>query len=122
MGSGQTGWHDLPYPDGMSGLAEEHAALVALLRSLPKGESWFTVTEAVLEHGSALAAWEEQGTGALIPDPARDALFGQALAQVAEWERSGWRLLGILDDAYPARVREIHQAPPFLFAVRDAAG
>jgi len=75
----------------MSGLAEEHAALVALLRCVPKGSSWFTVTEAVLARGSALAAWEEAAGGALIPDPAMTAVLEQALRDVAEWDRSGWR-------------------------------
>jgi DNA processing protein len=100
----------------MSGLAEEHAALVALLRSLPRGEPWFTVTEAVLKQGSALAVWENQAGDALIPDPARDSLYAEALREVAQWDDTGMRLLGILDEEYPARVREIHQAPPFLFA------
>jgi DNA processing protein len=113
---GTDGWHDLPYAIWMNGLAEERAALVAMLRSLPKGESWFKVTEAVLKHGSALAVWAEQADDALIPDPAREYLLTEALRQVQEWESSGLDLLTILDERYPLRVREIHQAPPFLFA------
>lgn len=115
-GSAHTGGRGLPYAGGVSGMAEEHAALVALLRGLAKGSSWSDVTTEVLERGSALAAWDAQGGDALIPEPAREALFGQALEQVGEWEQAGWRMLGILDEEYPARVREIHQAPPFLFA------
>lgn len=107
----------LPYACRMSGLAEEHAALVALLRGLPKGESWFAVTETVLAHGSAMAAWHESVSDALIRDPAKDLQFEQARRDVAEWDSAGWRLLGVLDEAYPARIREIHQAPPFLFAL-----
>lgn len=101
----------------MTGSAEEHAALVALLRGLPKGEPWSSVAEEVLALGSALAVWERQSADCLIPDPARASLFEQALIDVASWDDAGWRLLGILDDDYPARLREIHQAPPFLFAV-----
>lgn len=106
----------LPYAGRMSGSAEEHAALVALIRGLPKGQGWSTVTEMVLARGSALGVWEEQGAGVLIPDPAMESQLGQARLDIAEWESTGWHLLGVLDDAYPARLREIHQAPPFLFA------
>lgn len=115
-GRPKVGWGGLPYAGPMSGLDEEHAALVALLRQLPKGQPWSTVTEEVLTQGSARRVWEGQADASLIPDPARDELLDQALLDVAKWDDAGWRLLGILDEAYPARLREIHQAPPFLFA------
>lgn len=100
----------------MSGRPEEHAALVALLRQLPKGERWSTVTDLVLTQGSAVGVWNDEAAGALIPDPASESLIEQALLDVAGWDDAGWRFLSILDEAYPSRVREIHQAPPFLFA------
>ena len=100
----------------MSGSADEHAALVALLRGVAKGESWSSVAEAVLASGGALAAWEQQSADSLIPDPARVSLFDRALSDIAIWANAGWRLLGIADEDYPARLREIHQAPPLLFA------
>lgn len=108
----------LAYADGMAD-DMEHIALVALLRALPKGERWASVTERMLEHGSAVAAWEERIGEALIPDPQLTAEFELAAADVAKWSSSGWRLVGILDEEYPARLREIHQAPPFLFAAGD---
>lgn len=107
----------LLYAGSMSGSVEEHAALVALLRELPKGERWSTVTELVLTRGSARAVWDDETSGTLISYPSRDTLLDQALQDVASWAAAGWLLLGILDAEYPARLREIHQAPPFLFAV-----
>lgn len=94
----------------------EHAALVALLRSLPKGQGWGSVTEQVLEMGSAEQAWGARQGDALLPHPDRGKQLADAESEVTSWEASGWRFLSILDADYPARVREIHQAPPFLFA------
>jgi DNA processing protein len=113
----RAGQNVLPYCGVMSASAEEHAALVALLRALAKGEPWSSVAEEVLATGSALAVWERNGAGAMFPDPARASLFEEALTDVGRWADEGWRMLGILDEGYPARVREIHQVPPFLFAV-----
>jgi DNA processing protein len=100
----------------MTGATEEHVALVALLRTLAKGERWATVTERVLERGSALAVWHDKASDALLPDPSLAPEFDQATLDVKEWTNARWRIVGILDDLYPARLREIHQAPPFLFA------
>lgn len=105
----------LAYAGHMTGTLEEHVALVALLRSLPKGERWASVTEQVLEYGSAVAVWEERTSDALLPDPSLAATFEQAMLDVKEWANAGWHMVAIMEDAYPARLREIHQAPPFLF-------
>jgi DNA processing protein len=51
----------------------------------------------------------------MSPPAEPDALTGAA-QQIARWAGQGWRLLSILDDDYPARLRAIHQAPPVLFA------
>lgn len=112
----QTPQSRLAYSGLMTGATEEHAALVALLRTLPKGKRWASVTERVLEGGSALDVWHQQTADALLPDPALTAEFDQALLDVKEWTNAGWHMVGILDEGYPARLREIHQAPPFLFA------
>jgi DNA processing protein len=100
----------------MTGATEEHIALVALLRTLAKGERWATVTERVLERGSAHAVWHEKTSDTLLPDPSLAAEFDQATLDVNAWITAGLRMVGILDDLYPTRLREIHQAPPFLFA------
>ena len=112
----QTQASALAYAGTMTMAPEEHAALVALLRNLAKGERWGTVTERVLELGSAVDVWHDKTADALLPDPSLSAEFDQAMLDVKEWANAGWHMVGILDDAYPARLREIHQAPPFLFA------
>jgi DNA processing protein len=95
----------------------EDAALVALLRSLPRGARWGTVSELVLEHGSAVEIWAEPDADALLARPERAEVLAAAARDLESWAASGWRFLGILDEDYPSRVREAHQAPPFLFAV-----
>ncbi|WP_344067804.1 DNA-processing protein DprA [Nostocoides vanveenii] len=90
-----------------------------MLRTLAKGERWASVTERVLEAGSAVNAWQEKTADALLPDPQLDAALEGAKSDVRAWGEAGWRMVGILDDIYPARLREIHQAPPFLFASGD---
>jgi DNA processing protein len=95
---------------------DEHAALVALLRSLPKGGRWGTVTDLVLERGSAVEVWAEAEADALLPRPERVEMLAQAAADVARWRAGGRRFVGVLDGDYPVRLREVHQAPPLLFA------
>jgi len=112
----QTPWWRLAYAGRMTRETEEHIALVALLRTLAKGERWATVTERVLERGSARAVWQEKTSDALVPDPSLAAEFDQATLDVNAWITAGRQMVGILDDLYPTRLREIHQAPPFLFA------
>ena len=106
----------LPYAGAMSTATEEHAALVALLRTLSRGQRWANVTEEVIECGSASALWEHKVGDALLPDPDLAGAYEQAKADVGSWAEAGYRMVGILDETYPARLREIHQAPPFLFA------
>jgi DNA processing protein len=98
---------------------DEHPALVALLRSLPKGAGWGTVADQVLERGSAVAVWEDSDDDTLLPRPERAQALADAARDIERWDAEGWRLLSILDAEYPARVRDVHQAPPFLFAVGD---
>lgn len=106
-----------PYADAMTELKiREHAALVALLRSLPKGRRWGDVTEALLQTGSASAMQNDQTDQALIPDESEAAHLRRALDDVRDWSQKHWQFLSILDATYPARLRDIHQAPPFLFA------
>jgi DNA processing protein len=103
----------------MSTTLVECAALVALLRTLAKGQRWATVTEAVIEQGSACSVWDAKVSATLLPDPELEAAYSQAEVDVAAWVAAGYRMVGILDPDYPARLREIHQAPPFLFAAGD---
>jgi DNA processing protein len=52
----------------------------------------------------------------LVDTPGEADPLGAAAAQIAGWADQGWRLMTILDEDYPARLRAIHQAPPVLFA------
>ncbi|WP_166352590.1 DNA-processing protein DprA [Phytoactinopolyspora limicola] len=92
---------------------DEHAALVAMLRSTTA--KWHELTLELLERGSALALWEERDRGALIADPTDASQLDSAARDIDEWQQRGWCFVSILDDVYPAQLRDIHQAPPFLF-------
>lgn len=115
----QTRPSTLTYADPMPAVTAEHIALIALLRTRSRGERWATVTERVLEVGSAVAVWDATAGSMLLPDPALAAAYDEARADANRWADAGYRMVGILDSDYPARLREIHQAPPFLFAAGE---
>ncbi|MGH3123774.1 MAG: DNA-processing protein DprA, partial [Streptosporangiaceae bacterium] len=94
----------------------ERAALVALLRERPGGRRWPDITAEILEAGSALEAWQRLVPPVLVSPPGEPGALTRAARQIARWTGQGWRLLSILDEDYPARLRAIHQAPPVLFA------
>lgn len=78
------------YSDGMDTLGpEERAALVALLQERPRGLRRGEITVGPLE---------------------------AAAREIASWTDQGHTMLTILDRQYPERLREVHQAPPVLFA------
>ena len=106
----------LTYAGHMTTATEEHVALVALLRTLSRGERWASVTERVLERGSAVAVWEDKIGETLLPDTELSSVYSQSAVDVRTWVSAGYVMIGILDSDYPGRLREIHQAPPFLFA------
>lgn len=100
---------------------QEQAALIALLRASPA--SWAGATADVLEAGSALDVWRAWWTEhepVTLLEPADDAANADPLAAAAadidSWAQQGWILTTVLDEAYPPRLREIPQAPPFLFS------
>ncbi|MEU5548166.1 DNA-processing protein DprA [Micromonospora sp. NPDC047793] len=103
----------------ISAMPESHqvqvAALVALLRQ--PGARWAEVAAEVLAEGSALAVLRRQiGAGETLfgDDPVRDAL-GAARAEMQAWAAEGIEVYSFFDDAYPARLRDIHQMPPIVF-------
>ncbi len=100
---------------GGSGGAER-AALVALLRERPGGLGWAEITAGVLEAGSAAVVWQRLMPPVLVKPPGEPDPLEAAARQIGRWADRGWRLLSILDDDYPPRLRGIHQAPPVLFA------
>jgi DNA processing protein len=95
--------------------AGERTALVALLRESPGRRGWAQITVDVLEAGSALAVWQRLVPPLLVTPPGEPDPLDAAAGLISRWTGRGWRLLSILDDDYPARLRGIHQAPPLLF-------
>lgn len=96
---------------------EEQAALVDLIRTRPQGMTWLELTAEVRLHGGPREALSALEPGSLFPSEERQADYARALADVTEWGREGLQFLTIVDDRYPGAVRDIHQAPPFLFAI-----
>jgi DNA processing protein len=94
----------------------ERAALVALLRARPEGISWPEIAAEVLEAGSALDVWHRLVPATLLNAPGEPDNLETAARDVDAWTTQGNTLVTILDEDYPARLRGIHQAPPFLFA------
>ncbi|HUZ23746.1 MAG TPA: DNA-processing protein DprA [Streptosporangiaceae bacterium] len=93
---------------------QEQAALVALLRG--QGASWPEVTADVLGAGSAREVWQRRSPAVLLEAPGDGDALAAAAAEIGRWAGQGWKLTTILDADYPARLREIHQAPPVLFS------
>ncbi|MGW6455599.1 DNA-processing protein DprA [Streptomyces sp. NPDC055078] len=94
----------------------ERAALIALLR---RGDrSWTELTDQIETVGSARTVLDDaldvSGQGALF-DTAPAADLETLVAEIADWEREGMRLVTILDEDYPLYLRLVHQRPPFLF-------
>jgi DNA processing protein len=93
---------------------EEQAALLAWLRR-PQ-VVWPAVTERLEECGSVQQAVAEE-------TPAQGSLFDvppsvgieEAVSDLECWERGGIRMVSVLDSAYPANLRMVHQRPPVLF-------
>ena len=95
---------------------QERAALVALLRERPGERGWAEIVAGVLEAGSAVSVWRRLVPPVLVNPPGEADPLDAAAAQIVGWADQGWRVLSILDEDYPARLRAIHQAPPVLFA------
>lgn len=94
----------------------EQAALVALLHERPRGLKWAAITDLVLERGSAVAVREEIGGDALFDSAHSESELTRAVHHLESWAASGLMFWSILDQRYPSRVRDILEAPPFLFA------
>lgn len=95
---------------------EEQAALVDLLRTRPRGLGWAELTSEVRRNGGPRQALEALEPATLLPSDSRVADRAHALQDVQSWASEGMIFLTIADDRYPGSIRDIHQAPPFLFA------
>jgi len=103
------------YGDPMSTEVSERAALVALLRERPESRSWAGLTVEILAAGSAVTAWDALVDQPLVWTPGAPDPRQVAAADLAVWDSQGHRLVTVLDNQYPARLRGIHQVPPVLF-------
>jgi DNA processing protein len=95
---------------------EERAALVALLQVRPQGVRWGEITAEVVEAGSALEVWHRLVPPTLVSPPGELDPIDAAARDIETWADQGHTMLTVLDGAYPARLRGVHQAPPVLFA------
>jgi DNA processing protein len=86
----------------------ERAALVYLLRN---GKRWRHLTDLVALTHSALAVLRREFSDIYPEDDALKAVE----MEIQRWERSGCRLVTILDDDFPLNLRGVHDRPPFLF-------
>lgn len=94
---------------------EESAALLALLRIKPNKATWNELVTAVLHHGSAIKAWPSLTDDGSLAPPTFGAELAAARVEVEDWRARGLTYSSVLDPRYPAQLRDIHQAPPFLF-------
>jgi len=109
--------HDLYYAGSVvESNIEEQAELVALLRERPGGLNWIQLAGAVLEYGSPSAARGRLVSDSLFGDDEHEIRLKEARRDVASWLADGLDFWPIVDERYPARVRDIQEAPPFLFA------
>ena len=107
-----------PWPDYARPmtLTLERAALVTLLRTAT--QPWHAYADAVELRASALAVLEEE-RGLLAHDG-----LDEASDQLADWERSGIRVLTVLDSDYPENLRAVSRpaAPDLRRRVAAPAG
>src|SRR3984957_1178883 len=101
----------------MSGNLDEHAALVALLRAPPDGLSWPEIAAQLLETGSAAEVWNQHAPAPALFGMQDEITPGSVIEDLRPWQAHGYRLLSILDDDYPVRLRGVQQAPPVIFTL-----
>lgn len=106
------------YPDAVpvTSTLEEQARLVRLLHDRPGGRSWPEISGVLLSYGSVSAAEAAMQSGQPELVPSDENATDESLTEVTQWRREGLDFVTILDDRYPRRLRDIHEAPPFLFA------
>jgi DNA processing protein len=98
-------------------VSDEYAALVALLQAMPGGLSWPEIAGELIDAGSAIEVWERQAPAPALMDLPEDISPRSAADDIAGWAAQGYRLLSILDEDYPTRLRGIHEAPPVIFTL-----
>lgn len=79
---------------------EEHAALVALLRTRPGGMRWTDVVTDVLESGSALEVWHRMTPATLMEMPGETSVLTAAARDIETWVGQGSTVLTTPGSAY----------------------
>lgn len=106
----------LHYAEVVEPRIEEQAEMVALLRERPGGLNWIQLARAVLERGGVGGVRAELVPDDLFGDDEHAGRLEEARRDVRSWHDEGLEFWTIVDEHYPARVRDIQEAPPFLFA------
>ncbi|PSL08466.1 DNA processing protein [Haloactinopolyspora alba] len=94
---------------------DERVALLALLQTRPQRISWSKITEQIIDAGSATDVWNRLVPPTLTPPPNGSDPIDAAEQTISAWGEQGLRFVTFLDADYPAPLRGIHEAPPFLF-------
>jgi DNA processing protein len=99
----------------VSEVSDDAAALVALLRLSSHGLTWPQIAAEVAEAGGALPVWRRYAVEPPALFDLREDPLVQATADLQRWRGQGITVLTVVDAAYPAQLREIHEMPPILF-------
>lgn len=99
---------------------DQAAALVALLRHVGRERSWASLAAEVWIAGDAVAVWRDRvGGDSLVMDPRSLEALELARGDVLAWKARGLRLITVLDEEYPSRLRDIREVPPFVFVAGE---
>ncbi|GHJ49055.1 hypothetical protein Cs7R123_63970 [Catellatospora sp. TT07R-123] len=95
----------------------ERAALVALLNpgSGHPTASWPRLASEVLDRGSARDLLQHPSGQQTLINADADERLAAATALVRHWQDQGIGVHGVLDDTYPALLRDIRERPPIIF-------
>jgi DNA processing protein len=100
----------------------ERAAVLALMAR--RKVEWNRLAGSIEEEGSALAlleALEEKKDPRLFAVESSEVTLDQLEEQAIAYEREGFRLITVLDAAYPMNLRMVHDRPPALFVQGELA-
>lgn len=97
------------------GIRGEGVALLALLHLRPGKRTWNEITAETLRAGSASEALDVLTDDGSLVRPSLAPELERAASEVDAWRAAGINFVTILDPEYPAQLRDIRQAPPFLF-------
>jgi DNA processing protein len=100
--------------------ADEHAAIVALLRTGRR--PWVEYAELIEDRGTAAAVFDEElatppEQASLLPEetPGAEELLIRARTDLDRWSAQGMRLVTVLEPDYPPNLRAVHDRPPMVF-------